>query len=151
MFARKLYWIAAALVVVAVFAMAQQAQPPVEKSEKVIKHVPVKATNAASGQEMYNNYCAVCHGTDAKGNGPAASALKATPTDLTALAQKGGGKYPALHVTSVIRGEAELPAHGSKEMPVWGPLFFRLSQGHESEVQQRIANLNQYIESMQKK
>ena len=54
-------------------------------------------------------------------------------------------------MTSVIRGEAELPAHGNKEMPVWGPLFFRLSQGHESEVQQRIANLNQYIESMQKK
>ncbi len=132
------------------FAMAQQAQPPAEKSEKVIKHVPVKATNAASGQEMFNNYCAVCHGTDAKGNGPAASALKATPTDLTGLTQKGGGKYPALHVTTVIRGEAELPAHGNKEMPVWGPLFFRLSQGHESEVQQRIANLNHYIESMQK-
>ncbi len=130
--------------------MAQQAQPPAEKSEKVIKHVPVKATNAASGQEMFNNYCAVCHGTDAKGNGPAASALKATPTDLTGLTQKGGGKYPALHVTTVIRGEAELPAHGNKEMPVWGPLFFRLSQGHESEVQQRIANLNHYIESMQK-
>ena len=46
MFARKLYWIAAALVVVAVFAMAQQAQPPAEKSEKVIKHVTVKASNA---------------------------------------------------------------------------------------------------------
>jgi mono/diheme cytochrome c family protein len=151
MFARKVYWIAAALVVLVVFAMAQEAQQPVQKSEKVIKHVPVKATNAASGQEMYHNYCAVCHGKDGAGNGPAASALKATPTDLTALAQKAGGKYPALHVTSVIRGEAELPAHGNKDMPVWGPLFFRLSQGHESEVQQRIANLNQYIEAMQKK
>jgi len=100
---------------------------------------------------MFNNYCAVCHATDAKGNGPAASAWKATPTDLTGLTQKGGGKYPALHVTSVIRGQAELPAHGSKEMPVWGPLFFRLSQGHESEAQQSIASLNRYFESMQKK
>jgi len=151
MFARKQYWIAAVLLVFAIFAMAQQAQQPAETPEKVIKHVPLKATSAASGHEMFKNYCAVCHGTDAKGNGPAASALKIPPTDLTALAQKAGGKYPALHVTSVIRGEAELSAHGSKDMPVWGPLFFRLSQGHEGEVQQRIANLNQYIEGMQQK
>jgi mono/diheme cytochrome c family protein len=151
MFARKQYWIAAVLLVFAIFAMAQQAQQPAGTPEKVIKHVPLKATSAASGHEMFKNYCAVCHGTDAKGNGPAASALKIPPTDLTALAQKAGGKYPALHVTSVIRGEAELPAHGSKDMPVWGPLFFRLSQGHEGEVQQRIANLNQYIEGMQQK
>jgi len=151
MFARKQYWIAAVLLVFAIFAMAQQAQQPAETPEKVIKHVPLKATSAASGHEMFKNYCAVCHGPDAKGNGPAASALKIPPTDLTALAQKAGGKYPALHVTSVIRGEAELPAHGSKDMPVWGPLFFRLSQGHEGEVQQRIANLNQYIEGMQQK
>jgi mono/diheme cytochrome c family protein len=151
MFARKLYWIAVALVAFAVFAMAQQAQQPAQTSEKVIKHVPVKPTNAASGQEMFTSYCAVCHGTEGTGNGPAASALKLPPSDLTALAQKNSGKYPAPHVTSVIRGEADLPAHGNKEMPVWGPLFFRLSQGHEGEVQQRIANLNQYIESIQKK
>lgn len=151
MFARKFYWIAAALVVLAMFAVAQEAQQPAQNSETVIKHVPVKATSAASGKEMFNNYCAVCHGTDGKGVGPATSALKAAPTDLTALAAKNSGKYPALHVTSVIRGEAELPAHGNKDMPVWGPLFFRISQGHESEVQQRIANLNQYIEAMQKK
>ena len=64
---------------------------------------------------------------------------------------KHGGKYPALHITSVVRGEADLPAHGTKDMPVWGPLFLRLSQGHEAEVQQRVANLNQYIESLQAK
>jgi mono/diheme cytochrome c family protein len=151
MFARKQYWIAAALLIFAIFAVAQQAQQPAEKADKVIKHVPLKATSAASGHEMFTNYCAVCHGADGRGTGPAASALKIPPTDLTALAQKAGGKYPALHVTSVIRGEAELPAHGSKDMPVWGPLFFRLAQSHEGEVQQRIANLNQYIEGIQQK
>jgi mono/diheme cytochrome c family protein len=100
---------------------------------------------------MFKSYCAVCHGEDAKGNGPAASGMKVPPTDLTTLAQKNGGKYPYLHVSSVVRGEADLPAHGNKDMPVWGPLFFRLSQGHEAEVQQRIANLNEYIESVQAK
>jgi mono/diheme cytochrome c family protein len=146
MIARKISWIAAVTLGVALSAGAQQTQPTTQ-----IKHVPLKATNPASGAEMYTNYCAVCHGKDGKGNGPATSALKSPPTDLTTLAQKNGGKYPALHITSVIRGEGDLPAHGSKDMPVWGPLFWRMSQGHEAEVQQRISNLNQYIESLQVK
>jgi|SRR5579864_8488801 mono/diheme cytochrome c family protein len=148
MHARKLFYIGALLALLAVFAMAQQSAP---ENEKVIKHVPVKPTNAASGQEMFASYCAVCHGADGKGNGPAASALKAAPTDLTALSTKNGGKYPSMHISSVLRGDADLPAHGSKDMPVWGPLFRQMSQGHDAEVQQRIANLNQYVESIQKK
>ena len=148
---RKIYWIAAIVAVFALLAVAQQAQPPATGGEKVIKHVPVKSTNPASGEEMYVNYCAVCHGKDGKGGGPAATALKVPPNDLTKLSANAGGKYPALHVSSVIRGEADLPAHGSKDMPVWGPLFWRMSQGHEAEVQQRIANLNGYIESLQGK
>jgi len=118
---------------------------------KVIQHVPVKAVSAASGKEMYTAYCAVCHGTDGKGGGPAASALKVPATDLTLLRKNNGGKYPALKVSSSIRGESALPAHGSKEMPVWGALFWSMSSGHESEVQQRVANLSHYIESLQAK
>jgi mono/diheme cytochrome c family protein len=144
MSARKFVLTVAVLVASAVLAMAQSQTP-------VVKHVPIRPVNAASGQEMFKSYCAVCHGEDAKGTGPAASAMKVPPTDLTTLAQKNGGKYPAMHVSSVIRGEADLPAHGSKDMPVWGALFFRLSQGHDAEVQQRVTNLNQYIESIQAK
>lgn len=138
-------WVTLTMVIaVAMFASAQEAQ-------KEIKHVPVKPTSAASGQDMYKSYCAVCHGVDGTGNGPAASALKVPPPDLTLLAQKNGGKYPALKVSSVIRGEEPLPAHGSKEMPIWGKLFWSMSGGHSSEVQQRVANLNKHIESLQKK
>ncbi|MBZ5616124.1 MAG: c-type cytochrome [Acidobacteriia bacterium] len=118
---------------------------------KVIKHVPVKAVSPASGKEMYMSYCAVCHGTDGKGGGPAASALKTAPTNLTLLSKTNEGKYPALKVAASIRGEDALPAHGSKEMPVWGKLFWSMSSGHHSEVQQRVVNLNQYIESIQQK
>jgi mono/diheme cytochrome c family protein len=100
---------------------------------------------------MYVAYCAVCHGTDAKGGGPAASALKTPPSDLTLLSKNNGGKYPALKIASTIRGEGGYPAHGSKDMPIWGPLFWDLSAGHESEVQQRVANLTKYIESLQAK
>jgi len=122
-----------------------------DQTQKVIKHVPVKSTSPVSGKEMYTAYCAVCHGTDGKGGGPAASALKAPPTDLALLSKNNGGKYPALKVSSSIRNESALPAHGSKEMPMWGALFWKMSSGHEGEVQQRVANLTQYIETLQAK
>ena len=144
--ARRNIWV----VIAAVLGLAMMTWAQTE-TKKEIKHVPIKATSAASGEEMYKTYCAVCHGADAKGNGPAAEALKVPPTDLSVLAQKNGGKYPALKVAAIIRGEEVLAAHGSKEMPIWGHLFWNMSGGHEAEVQQRVANLNKYIESLQKK
>jgi mono/diheme cytochrome c family protein len=119
--------------------------------EKVIQHEPVKRTSPASGQEMFINYCAVCHGKDGKGGGPAADALKVVPANLSVLSQKNGGKFPTNHVGSILRGDASLAAHGSQEMPVWGPIFWKMSQGNAGEVQQRIANLSKYIESLQVK
>lgn len=142
---RKYLPLFAAALVLSLTAFAQTS------SKTEIKHVPIKQTSAASGKEMYNSYCAVCHGIDAKGKGPAAEALKVPPTDLSALAAGNGGKYPALKVSAVIRGENVLAAHGSKDMPVWGHLFWNLSGGHDAEVQQRVANLNKYIESLQKR
>ena len=149
MSAKKLILMFIAPIVCSCMIAAQdktQAQP-----EKTVKHVPIKATSPASGKEMYTTYCAVCHGTDGKGGGPAASALKVPPTDLTLLGKNNGGKYPSMKVSATIHGESALPAHGSKEMPVWGSLFFNMSRGHEGEVQQRIANLTQYIETLQAK
>jgi mono/diheme cytochrome c family protein len=122
-----------------------------QEQSKTIKHVPVKPTSAASGRQMFDNYCASCHGTDGKGSGPAAAALKTPPADLTTLSKSNGGKFPGMKVSATLRGEADLPAHGSKDMPVWGPLFRSVSGGHESEVQQRISNLTKYIETFQAK
>ncbi len=136
------------LIVIMALAVLVSAQ---EQPQKEVKHVPIKPTSAASGQEMYKTYCAVCHGIDGKGNGPAAEALKVPPPDLTTLAEKNGGKYPAMKVSAVIRGDQMMPSHGSKEMPVWGNLFWSMSGGHSSEVQHRVTNLNHYLESLQKK
>ncbi len=145
---KKLGWIFAALIL---FTCAAAGQDQTQEQNKVIKHTTVKSTSPASGKEMYLSYCAVCHGEDGKGNGPAAGALKAQPTDLTMLSKNNEGKYPSLKVSAAIRGDANVPAHGTKDMPVWGSLFWGMSQGHEGEVQQRIANLTKYIESLQAK
>ena len=143
---RRIFWML--VISLVAFGVAVSAQ---DKPEKEIKHVPIKSTSPASGVDMYQTYCAVCHGKDGRGEGPAASALKVPPTDLTLLAQKNGGKYPSMKVVTTIRGEEPLPAHGSKDMPIWGKLFWSLSGGHEAQVQQRVSNLNSYIESLQKK
>lgn len=146
---KKLILVFPALIILACTVAAQDQTQ--DQTKKTIQHVTVKPTSPASGKEMYTSYCAVCHGTDGKGGGPAASALKTPPADLTMLSKNNGGKFPAMKVTSTLGGTSDLPAHGSKEMPVWGPLFRSMSGGHEGEVQQRVANLTHYIETLQAK
>ena len=117
---------------------------------KEVKKEPIGMTSAVSGSEMFNSYCAPCHGKDAKGNGPAATELKNPPANLTQLAKKNNGKFPADHVASVLRSGVA-GAHGSSDMPVWGPLFSAVSGRDDSIVQMRIANLIRYLESLQEK
>lgn len=123
----------------------------VSATAQTVKHETAAMTSPSSGKDMFMSYCASCHGKDAKGDGPAANALKQLPADLTTLAKRSGGKYPSDRVASVLRGQANLMAHGDQEMPVWGPVFWRMSQGHEEQVQMRIANLSKYLESLQQK
>lgn len=76
------------------------------------------------GPELFKAYCATCHGKDAKGGGPMASSLRIAPSDLTRIAVRNGGTFPFLQVQKIISGEQPLPAtHGTREMPVWGPIF----------------------------
>jgi len=116
-----------------------------------IKYVPARFTDPSSGKQMYMAYCASCHGTDAKGDGPASPALKQFPTNLTVLAVKNGGVFPESHVAQVIRGDLMTPAHGSKDMPVWGPVFMSLDRDGDATVQLRAHNLSTYIGSLQQK
>jgi mono/diheme cytochrome c family protein len=132
-------------------ALAGALTSAAQDTTPTVKHTTAAATSPASGKEMFMSYCASCHGKDAKGDGPAASALKQAPADLTMLATQHGGKYPANKVTSILRGQTKLVAHGDQDMPIWGPVFWKMSQGHEEQLQMRISNLNRYLESIQVK
>lgn len=122
-----------------------------QEKAKTVQKAPIEQTSPASGQEMFKAYCAACHGADAKGAGPASSDLKTVPPDLTTLAKRHDGKFPGDYVSNVLRYGAKAPAHGSSEMPVWGPLFASVSGRDSSLVTMRIANLVRYVESLQVK
>lgn len=121
-----------------------------QESNKTIKKESIPVTSATSGEEMFNTYCAVCHGKGGKGDGPAASEFKTLPANLTVLAKNNNGKFPSDYVAQVIQtGPRDAKAHGSKDMPVWGRLF--ASIGDEATVKLRIYNLTKYIETLQAK
>ena len=145
------------------------------------QRTPAKPASASRGRQIFLEYCATCHGVTAKGDGPAASALKVPPADLTTLAARNKGQFPSLRVMQAIKAGPSVPAHGSTAMPVWGPIFLHgdradtasqtppqappqtpagvVEQGEppahqgstESEVQLRIYNLTEYIRTLQVK
>jgi hypothetical protein len=97
-----------------------------------------------------NRRAASCHGLGGKGGGPAAPELKTTPPDLTQLSKGNGGKFPSAMVSSVIRGDQVLLAHGSREMPIWGEAFRNVNRD-ETLAKIKVRNLTLYIESIQQK
>jgi mono/diheme cytochrome c family protein len=102
------------------------------------------------GPELFGQYCAVCHGLDGKGNGPFASQLKGRPADLTVIAKKNGGTFPSARVRSMIAGEDTPASHGSRTMPIWGPVF-RDIKSDQVPASVRLDSLVNYLESIQQK
>jgi mono/diheme cytochrome c family protein len=118
---------------------AQQA-PDVAKRQNLIRSL--------DGADLYKTYCASCHGKTGKGDGPVAPMPKATVPDLTAIAKTNGGVFPEARVRRIIMGEGMIASHGSREMPVWGPIFHQV----EEDVDRgnvRLENLVKYLESIQ--
>ena len=99
---------------------------------------------------MYKQYCAVCHGKTGKGDGPAAADLKTAPADLTALAKKNDGKFPPITLPACC-AMVKAPAHGTSDVPTWGPLFPSVSSKDDAIVNMRITNLTNYLKSLQEK
>jgi mono/diheme cytochrome c family protein len=121
-----------------------------EQSNRKIT-ISVTRTSPTSGRQMFSSYCAPCHGVDGRGHGPAATALKTQPVDLTGLIRKNHGRFPDTHIVAVLQFGAAVPAHGSAEMPVWGPILGRMNLANAQDKQLRISNLSRYIESLQER
>jgi hypothetical protein len=83
-----------------------------------------KPAIAPSGRDIYMDRCSVCHGEYGKGIGPAVGSLKIAPADLTPLTTKNGGVSPAERVKNIVGEWVDITAHGSREMPIWGDLFY---------------------------
>jgi mono/diheme cytochrome c family protein len=139
-------WLAGvALVLSALSPLAAQDKP-------TIKKVPAQAITSLEGKDNFQEYCAVCHGKDAQGKGPAAPALKTPPADLTTIAKRRQGKFPSLEVREIIEGNRQLSAHGDREMPMWGSVFRSIGAGMGDQTPvMRVQNLVKYVESLQVK
>ncbi|HEU4936178.1 MAG TPA: c-type cytochrome [Vicinamibacterales bacterium] len=149
---RRRFW-NAGLVLAAVLSLsvAVIASPQTQTEKPTIKRVTAEPIRSVEGKDNFEAYCAVCHGKTAKGDGPAAPAMKTPVADLTMIAKKSGGKFNAIGVKEMIKGaDREMASHGSKDMPIWGPVF-RSFQGDNNIAELRVNNLVSYIESIQAK
>jgi mono/diheme cytochrome c family protein len=128
------------LVLAGTAANAQEETASLNRSESLIYSL--------KGPDLFQAYCASCHGASGKGDGPAASALKAKVPDLTLLAKNNGGQFPSAGVRDLIAGDKVVASHGSREMPIWGPIFHRIEEDRDFG-NVRLANLVKYLESIQ--
>jgi mono/diheme cytochrome c family protein len=149
-------WLTVALgviIAVVLVIILQGRRAGVKSVDNVDKRTPeeVRLIESLEGPALFQAYCASCHGKDGKGGGPAASALKATVPDLTRIGQESGGKFPSDRVERIISGdEPGIPAHGSREMPIWGPIFKQIAWDQDLG-RLCIYNLTKYLESLQQK
>jgi mono/diheme cytochrome c family protein len=100
------------------------------------------------GPDLYREYCAVCHGTTGHGDGPVASKLKTKVPDLTILAKNNKGQFPSAIVRKTIEGTESATSHGTREMPIWGPIFHQVEDDKDFGYV-RVDNLLKYLESIQ--
>jgi mono/diheme cytochrome c family protein len=110
-----------------------------------------KLIYSVKGPDLFRAHCAACHGAGGKGDGPVASALKSKPADLTVLSKNNRGKFPIERVRKFISGDdPSLSSHGSREMPVWGPIFHQIENDQDLG-NVRLQNLIKYLETIQQK
>ena len=128
-----------AVAILALSAGAADAQAKIEKG-------PIKAVPPSDAAKMFSTYCAVCHGQEGNGNGPAAASLTKAPADLTRISARNGGAFPGVRVKRYIEGLDEVAAHGTREMPMWGDLFKSLNR---DSVAIRVEGLAQYLKAIQ--
>jgi mono/diheme cytochrome c family protein len=109
---------------------------------------PPLAPESLVGSESFDLYCASCHGRQGRGDGPTAAALRTRPADLTGLARNNRGTFPRERVLALLEGSSRSAAHGTSDMPVWGPTL-RALDASDARAAVRLRNLVAFVESIQ--
>jgi mono/diheme cytochrome c family protein len=107
-----------------------------------------------SGEQLFQEHCATCHGNDGTGSGPMAQVLKVAPSDLTQISVRAGGAFPATRVVEIIRYGGNMAAHGTAAMPVWGKVFTDEgggAKGGGAYSRRAVVELKRYLERIQRK
>jgi mono/diheme cytochrome c family protein len=111
---------------------------------------PQQFKQVTTGAEVYRTYCATCHGTSGRGDGPLASSMNRKPANLLEIAKRNGGVFPAEMVFKTIDGRTPVRGHGGPDMPVWGEAFQKSREaGDQQRVNSVIQSLVDYIDSIQ--
>ncbi len=131
-----------------VFLFASGAIAAKAQTNATIAKPPDGLIYSLKGPDLFRAYCATCHGSEGKGDGPTAPALKAKVPDLTQLARNNGGPFDAGRVRKIIAGDELVIAHGSREMPIWGLIFHQVEEDQDFGAV-RLENLVKYVESIQ--
>jgi mono/diheme cytochrome c family protein len=132
--------IAAAFAASLAFGMAGSVRPAAAQ----------QSNHSALGGYLFKTYCATCHGTSGRGDGPLADAMRRKPANLTEIAKRNKGTFPREMVFKVIDGRTKVPGHGGPDMPVWGDAFLRTAEtADEDSVKHRIQALVDYLETVQ--
>jgi len=143
----RLAWMATATGIWLLAAVNLPAMGPTLDGQR--QQPPSILLESVDGSDSFQRYCATCHGGSGKGDGQVAAALKTRPADLTQLARRNDGLYPADRVRALVAGYgSSLPAHGPSEMPVWGPIFRALDPS-DVRVAIRIDNIVEYVGKLQ--
>lgn len=121
-----------------------------QAADQAVRPVSVQVNLPLDGLSVYRAACAACHGVRGKGDGPAAETLKRRPIDLTAIAKNNKGQFPRATIEDILTNGGKWKAHGSKEMPMWGPIFLAADRD-ENIAHAHIHNLIAYLESIQVK
>jgi mono/diheme cytochrome c family protein len=143
---------AALLLVVTSAAWAAQAaaQAPAAPKPPAAVAPPGSPVEAVSGAYSFRTYCASCHGTDGKGEGPLAESLRFHPPDLTLIAERMGGEFPTDKVIRIVDGRNPLKGHGGPDMPIWGDAFRNAETGYDdAAAQAKIRLIVDYLKTIQ--
>ena len=129
-------------------ALALATVSTVAGSQGARQALPPLVPDSLVGSVSFDLYCASCHGRSGRGDGPTAAALKTKPADLTVLSRGNRGVFPRARVLDFVEGSSRAAAHGSAEMPVWGPTL-RALDASDARVTVRLQNLVAFLESIQ--